>query len=400
MGGDFNCHLPKIPDLVGTEYYVWEHDRVRGAQHNDSHCLQNLVTRLGLVALNTWNPKLGPTFVHRARVGSFHSRIDFGFMRVTAADGPAKQPVQLEDFPMLSDTGHQALMFSVPRTSQAHKSATADARFTYQQRLHERCLRLTKDARWLEYVSNTQTCLSQLDLTAQAQYGDDPLQPLHAIMADNFHCYLPKPSAVDKQDRILPRSNVMCKWDHYKQLKRPTLVNMQSIFYCWKHWSRFTCQQQAKDLKLLKRQRLEALMSTAQQAADRHDLFGLRKILNQCCPKQRRVRFQLRRADGRLASPKEEFDILCSYVHKTWSLQAGLELALPNSSTHSPLSAMPFTEQELAEDLRHLNPLKAMAPPFTPAIAWATHPDQLIHSLKNGGSLLESTSHLRGRVDG
>ena len=64
MGGDFNCHLPKIPDLVGTESYVWEHDRVRGTQHTDSHCLQNLVIRLGLVALNTWNPKLGPTFVH------------------------------------------------------------------------------------------------------------------------------------------------------------------------------------------------------------------------------------------------------------------------------------------------------------------------------------------------
>ena len=300
-------------------------------------------------------------------------------MRVTAADGPAKQPVQLADFPMLSDTGHQALMFSVPRTWQAHKSATADARFTYQQRLHARCLRHTKDDRWTEYVNNTQHCLSHLDLTAQAQHDDDPLQPLRAIMADAFHCYLPKPSAVDKQDRILPRSNVMNKWDHYKQLKRPTLLTIQSFFSCWKHWSRFTRldKQQAKDLKLLKRQRLETLMSAAQQAADRHDLFGLHKILSQCCPKQRRVRFQLRHADGRLASPKEEFDILCDYVRKTWSLQDGQEQVLPHFMTHSPLSAMPFTEHELAEDLRHLNPLKAMAPPFTPAIAWATHADQL-----------------------
>ena len=379
MGGDFNCHLPKIPDLVGTESYVWEQERVRGTQHDDSKSLQNLVIRLRLVALNTWNPKLGPTFVRRAKVGSFHSRIDFGFMRVTAADGPAKQPVQLADFPMLSDTGHQALMFSVPRTWQAHKSATADARFTYQQRLHARCLRQTKDDRWTQYVSITQHCLSHLDLTAQEQHADDPLQPLHAIMADTFHCYLPKPSAVDQQERILPRSNVMTKWDHYKQLKQPTPLTMQSFFSCWKHWSRFTRldKQQAKDLKLLKRQRLETLMRTAQQAADRHDLFGLRKILNQCCPKQRRVRFQLRHADGRLASPQEEFGLLCTYVQRTWSLQDEQEQVLPHILTHSPLSAMPFTEQELAEDLRHLNPLKAMAPPFTPAIAWATHADQL-----------------------
>ena len=121
MGGDFNCHLPRIPDLTGTDSYVWIRVHVKGTQHADSDVLQNLVVKTGLTALNTWNPRLGPTFVHRASVGSFHSRIDFGFMRATAADGISKQPVNLADFPMLSDTGHCALLFSVPKTWQAHK---------------------------------------------------------------------------------------------------------------------------------------------------------------------------------------------------------------------------------------------------------------------------------------
>ena len=135
----------------------------------------------------------------------------------------------------------------------------------------------------------------------------DPLQTLHDTMADNFHCYLPKPSATTQPDRILPRPQVMRKWDHYKAFKMPTMFNIRSLFHCWKHWSRFhkLDKQQTTDLKILKQQRLETMMHLAQLAADRHDLFGLRKILNQCCPKQRRVRFQLRHSDGRLASPTE-----------------------------------------------------------------------------------------------
>ena len=161
MGGDFNCHLPWIPDFTGTDYYVWQRQHVKGTQHADYAVLQNLVVKLGLTALNTWNPRLGPTFVHWASVGSFHSRIDFGFMRATAADGTSKQPVNLADFPMLSDTGHSALLFSVPKTWQAHKSATADARFTYQQRLHARCMRKSNDNSWMDYVQTTKLCLSQ-----------------------------------------------------------------------------------------------------------------------------------------------------------------------------------------------------------------------------------------------
>ena len=303
MGGDFNCHLPRISDLTGTDYYVWQRLRAKETQHADSDVLQNLVVKMGLAALNTWNPRLGPTFVRRASVGSFHSRTDFGFMRATAADGISKQPVNLADFPMLSDTGHYALLSSVPKTWQAHKSATADARFTYQQRLHARCVRLNNDTSWTDYVQTTQLCLRQLDLVKQAQDGADPLQYLRDTMADNYHCYLPKPSAAATSDRILPRPQVMRKWEHYKAFKRPTVFNLRSLFHCWKHWSRFNIldKQQALDLKMLTRQRLETMMQSAQQAADRHDLFGLHKILNQCCPKQRRVRFQLRHSDGRLA---------------------------------------------------------------------------------------------------
>ena len=53
MGGDFNCHLPRIPDLTGTDYYVWQRQQVKGTQHADSDVLQNLVVKMGLTAPGT-----------------------------------------------------------------------------------------------------------------------------------------------------------------------------------------------------------------------------------------------------------------------------------------------------------------------------------------------------------
>ena len=67
--------------------------------------------------------------------------------------------------------------------------------------------------------------------------------------------------------------------------------------------------------------------------------------------------------------PREEFEILCAYVKQTRQHPSGQQ----TKPLQRPLSAMPFSEHDLAEDLRRLNPLKAMAPPFTPAIAWARH---------------------------
>ena len=118
---------------------------------------------------------------------------------------------------------------------------------------------------WTTYRPQSFVCLRQLDLVEQAHAGTDPLQTLHDTMADNFHCYLPKPSATTQPDRILPRPQVMRKWDHYKAFKMPTMFNIRSLFHCWKHWSRFhkLDKQQATDLKILKRQRLETMMRSA-----------------------------------------------------------------------------------------------------------------------------------------
>ena len=315
MGGDFNCCLPTIPDLTGNETYAWQGEITKGSQHPDADDFRNFVVTLQLQSLNTWQPKDGPTFVHEASTGSYTARIDFGFMRASTADGHSRRPTVLTEFPLQVGNGHRPLIYSITKTWQAHKPAAAGARFTYHQRLHARLMRNATDPSWHDYVNCMDQCLNRIDPQAWRHQGQTSLDWLHKLMADNFHYYLPKPSGcktrTEKQSMELTLTN---KWDSFRHFRQPDEPTLRNVFHCWHQWKQFhkhdrQHKQQAKENK---HAHIEAMMQQAQQAADRHDLFGLYRILNTYCPKQRRARFQLRHATGQLASPQEEFVHFCT----------------------------------------------------------------------------------------
>ena len=86
MAGDFNCRLPTLKGLVGCDDFRWGHSLQKGSPHPDEGLFTALVKAHQLVALNSWNPSLGPTF---SGVNG-RSRIDFAFTRLPLADGHAK----------------------------------------------------------------------------------------------------------------------------------------------------------------------------------------------------------------------------------------------------------------------------------------------------------------------
>lgn len=83
LTGDFNCRLPAAHGHVGHSSFTKGARACLGFAHPDEGHFLTLVKSHFLVALNSWNSKLGPTF----QGPNSCSRIDFAFTRVPTADG-------------------------------------------------------------------------------------------------------------------------------------------------------------------------------------------------------------------------------------------------------------------------------------------------------------------------
>lgn len=86
LAGDFNCCLPQAHSYTGPAEFRWRGSLTTGSTHMDSGRFLNVIKTHGLVALNTWNINLGPSFAH----ANHCSRIDFLIARKPFADGVAK----------------------------------------------------------------------------------------------------------------------------------------------------------------------------------------------------------------------------------------------------------------------------------------------------------------------
>ena len=86
IAGDFNCSLPAARSHVGHSEFQWGAGASVGTTHSDSDVFLNLIRTLNLNVLNSWNPKLGPTYI-KDQVGS---RIDYCLVRNHMSDGVAR----------------------------------------------------------------------------------------------------------------------------------------------------------------------------------------------------------------------------------------------------------------------------------------------------------------------
>ena len=187
-----------------------------------------------------------------------------------------------------------------------------------------RQVHLAGDPNWLNMLSHTQQQILQLPPTSLALPPDDtPLHDLHAILSEAFHAYVqqhhaeqaPRPHVTDCFQEVIEN-----KWTHWKLLKQLKYISQSNLFAAWRHWTKFQHlhRTQAKVAKRRKLDKVADLTLRAGIAAQRSDLFGLYRLVNQFSPKQRRSRIQLRTAQGQIASPIEELAILRSYVQQIW----------------------------------------------------------------------------------
>ena len=101
LAGDFNTSLPRTPHCVGLQDFQGTHGRSTGTQHPDATTLADLLQRRGLLAINTWDTQLRPTY----QGGPGHqSRIDFVMVRHKSSDSITKKPSTWLTFQLDLDT--------------------------------------------------------------------------------------------------------------------------------------------------------------------------------------------------------------------------------------------------------------------------------------------------------
>lgn len=106
--GDFNCSLPPVNRLVGIPKFRSSSGRQSGSQHGEMSLFSCLLSDLQLIALNSWSPQHGATFIPHAG----ESRIDFILTRHRDADNLAKQIGVLEAAPFLPTGAHHVAMMT------------------------------------------------------------------------------------------------------------------------------------------------------------------------------------------------------------------------------------------------------------------------------------------------
>lgn len=350
--GDFNTSLTACPNHIGTSSFLGR-DGIRTTQHPDSGRLTDIVRSHGICMLNTWQDCLPPTFLASKGQGS---RIDFIGTRLRQADLEAKQCSPLESCPLrgLSEQGHLPLLGSVPLKWKPWGGPALHT-VTYAQRVKCRGEWRDHSNTWQSFVQDTNKLFAE---TRWPQDGN--FEELHTALVDRFRDTF----AAASKSKTLWDGNAgpsAQKWALFKQLRCVRGRRVQDCFHGWfmvmKHESLKRSLKQAT--AHARQHRVDTIIDEAAQAACRHDLFTLHKLVNQLLPKTRPVRLQLRGPGGQLLNPLEEFIHIKHFVETRW---AGSRLE--TTTTIAP--GVPFETWELATALEHLSCLKSTAPGTMP----------------------------------
>ena len=154
LAGDFNCCLTAGYPTTGTNVFTHGDRRVLGTQHRDRALFNQLAITHGLVALNCWDARLGPT--SHNPIGAV-SRIDFVFIRQRNVDASSRKAVLLTEAPFAHDQGarHIPLLcnLALPRTP---RSSHQDVTLKLKHRQHGRDARLSGQPHWQLFKQDVQ----------------------------------------------------------------------------------------------------------------------------------------------------------------------------------------------------------------------------------------------------
>ena len=353
LAGDLNTSADFRSGGVGSASYMWEGQRHTGSTHADSHQWQQIIRRHDLIALNTWQSTLGPTyrFLHQ------HSRIDFLCCRRLHADQTSKQIVQLDDFPLLPLDGafHVPQIISIRKTWHPTGGSNHHG-WTRQQRMALHGHFLCQDEQYVQFI----TAVNQK--IVQTPYSDEPLQDLHHAL-NQFE------GKAFQQAKVKPKHHSNVRpfhrfQEHTKKLRDIKTSNLMGYFQAWYH-----IQQRCKARremgyvsKQTRKLRLAQVYDRANQAEQAQDHFTLFQAVRELAPKMPSKRIMLRDQHGQLLGPQASADFL-----QAWFQAQYMDDHIDIDKT--PYQ-WPFSAEDFARGLASLPAQKALAPAFAPAPIW------------------------------
>ena len=364
--GDFNCSLRADGHAVGTSLFTWKSAHSQGPQHQDMGRFHKILASHSLVALNTWDAKSPPTFSSSFQA----SRIDFFLMRSVDVDSWAQEVKYLPNAGFLPIAGpmHCPMMCSLRKIPYRHTRRDLVSSCTYQQRMNCRLTCQQKPDEWTHFMTDMKS--SWDTFWTGTCYPDTVIDDMHSALMPVFQNHFPK-CAPEAPTACVTLSQAQTKWQHRHALFALKGRRLSTIFQAWFHIARFQQlkryhQQQAR---MAKRQKFQDLLAEVHRASTVHDSFTVFQAINKFTPKQLKKRIRLRSATGEIADPHAAVELYRQHVHSVW---AGPE-RIHYHCSHPP--GVPFSQQELAEEIRRIPVVKSVARPYIPGIFWKHHAD-------------------------
>lgn len=371
VAGDFNCSLPFLKTLTGTDGFKWQSQTVKGPQHPDMGRFAEIVKTHGLTALNTWDATLGPSYINQ----DSGSRIDFAMTRLTSTDGEAKRVSYLRNAPFLHDGrwGHFPMLFSVKRHWTHGTTPHHQKGISLRQRLVARQALTAGNENWMAFIHTASFLMTQ-NCEPVTTSGTLDVERMHQLIQPLFHqCFAAKPTPPVTHPWQQATSLIMNKWEHRHKMLAIHDLTQIGVFQAWFHWSRFNAlsRRHRRHARVLRAMKFQDLVTEASVAASRHDMFELYRTINRYTPKQQHRRIHLRNSAGNIATPEESRALLVDFVSDTW--KGPSTFALPGNSP----PGVPFTVRDLASELSRIPISKAVAAPFIPGMVWKELADTL-----------------------
>ena len=234
LAGDFNTNLPQCHSHAGPASFRWDQQLVQGAQHEDNGRFMSLLRAHGLVALNTWDPSLGPTFFHDGKC----SRIDYIITRKNVADGLAKQVKYAWDAPFCGSTGHAPMIGQLRKLWIPPSGEPSTTTIGQTQRRQGHLAYRTQSEVWQQFLHETTQHL--MHRFEQAQPSDpDLISDWHHIACQTFTRFFPchEPSSNKHDPDTL--QHVWNKWQNRKLMLALTKPTLRNVVQAWFHLARF-----------------------------------------------------------------------------------------------------------------------------------------------------------------
>ena len=371
MAGDFNTSMSLISDVIGS---VCSSDTQRSTQkHTDWRLLHDLLQIHGMVALNTYDPALGGTYIYQEG----NSRIDYVFCRKYHVETAAKQVHYLTDFPLLPTNGpyHIPILTNLKKQWYHHVEWQSQ-NWTYANRQVLNQHWKLKTDEWQQKADRLQTCFDTL-----RQHPCQTAQEMHECI----NTAIPPTLSTSPSPHMFGSPGLFKQFcENTKLIKQfETCCNL-TLFKIFRFWTLMTRRYiikrtMAKHSKTARKLKVREVLQQARRAADAKDQFELYRHIRVLAPKQINKRLQLRDDAGNLLSPSESADLIAEWWQQAY---AGQDI---ESSTHAP--SWIFTTEELHRSFATFEVNKAVDMKYAPSVVWRS-------CARPAAEMLQSQVHL------